>query len=99
MIWLVSVEAQVRSLAQCSALRIWHCCSCGVGPRKGFDHWPGNFNMPWCSQKRKKERERMKKDLVLEGEGIARWVGEREGGLIREVKKTEFKDGSVKRKS
>lgn len=41
----------------------------------------------------------MKKDLVLEGEGIARWVGEREGGLIREVKKTEFKDGSVKRKS
>ena len=41
MIWLVSVEAQVCSPAQCSGLRIRRCCSCGTGCSSGSDSIPG----------------------------------------------------------
>ena len=37
MICLVSMEMLVQYLAQCSGLRIQHCCSCSVGHSSGLD--------------------------------------------------------------
>ena len=34
---LVSMRMRVQSLASISGLRIWHCCSCGVGCRCSLD--------------------------------------------------------------
>ena len=31
------MRTQVQSLASLSGLRIWHCCGCGVGCRRGSD--------------------------------------------------------------
>ena len=41
----------------CSGLRIWHCCSCGVGCRCSLDLIPGleTSICCWCSQRRKKK--------------------------------------------
>ena len=38
----VTAEAQVRSLTQHNRLRIWHCCSCGIGHIYGSDLIPSH---------------------------------------------------------
>ena len=54
MIWLVSVEALVRSRAQHRWLRSW-CCSCCVvtAPAQKFNPWPKNFHILWVQVKKK----------------------------------------------
>ena len=66
---LGSAEAQVRSLALHSELRIWHCHSCGLGHDCGSDLIPGQ-GTPYAirsqkRQKKKKERERETKHTKL----------------------------------
>ena len=39
--YLGSAGTQGRSLAWYSGLRIWHCCSCGLGPDCGLGLIPG----------------------------------------------------------
>ena len=41
MIWLVSVEAPLWSLARRNGLRIWCCCSCSTSRSSGSDSIPG----------------------------------------------------------
>ena len=58
MIWLVSVEVRVQSLAWHSRLRIQHCHSCGVGRSSSLDSVPG-LGTSICyrgGQKRKKKK-------------------------------------------
>ena len=70
MIQLVSLQGLVQSLAQCSALRLWRCCSCWHRSqlRLRFDSWPGNFHMlrVWPKiEKKKKERKKERKPFKL----------------------------------
>ena len=55
MIWPVSVEAPVWSLAQQSGLRIWRCGSCAGGGSSGSDLIPGpGTSICWkCGLKKK----------------------------------------------
>ena len=48
-----STETQVRSLAQHSRLRVWHCCSWGVGRNYGQDLIP-DPHAPYTSEEKKK---------------------------------------------
>ena len=51
---IVSVETQVQSLAQCSVLRIWCCCSCDISCSCSLDLIPAqNFHMPWVQLRKK----------------------------------------------
>ena len=52
---------KVRSLAPHSRLRIWHCCSCGIGCNNGLDPIPGP-GTPYASGQPKK-REKKKKNF------------------------------------
>ena len=56
MIWLVSVEAPVQSLAWCSGLGIQHCCSYSVCHSSGLVSVPGPATSMChgCGHKRKK---------------------------------------------
>ena len=53
-VWLVSVEAQVQSLARCNGLRI-RCC-CNLQLQLGFYPWPRNFHMLWVGSEKKKKK-------------------------------------------
>ena len=64
MIWLVSVEVPIQSLVQCSGLRIWHCCSCGIGHSSGSDLTPG-LRTPYALGAAKKEKRKKKVPLAL----------------------------------
>ena len=58
MIWLVSMEVLVLSPAHCSGVRIWHCCSWGLGCNCGLDSIPGlGTCVYWCVAEKKIEYE------------------------------------------
>ena len=67
MIWLVSVEVLVQSLAQHCGLRIqlWHRSQ----TRLRFDPWHGNFYMSQKHLKKKKKKER-NLAVILAGGGM-----------------------------
>ena len=57
-IQLVFVEVLVWSLACHSGLRIWHCCSCGVGCSSSSDSIPGlgiSIHHGWGPKREKKK--------------------------------------------
>ena len=56
---LGSTGTQVRSLAQHSGLRIWHCCSCGLGLKLQLrsDPWPGNPYVEGQPKKKNKTKQ------------------------------------------
>ena len=60
MIQLVSVALRVRSLAWCSGLRIWHCCSCDIGCRCDSHLIPGPGTSICCRCGRERRGEKWK---------------------------------------
>ena len=83
-----SAGTQVRSPAQHSGLRIWRCCSLGLGrdcssdliPGPGTPYAAGWPNMKKIKKRRKKERKRKRKEKK-EVKGVAqslildKWLG------------------------
>ena len=63
---LGSTGTQVQSPAQHSRLRIWHCCSCGLGQNCSLDLMPGP-GTPCATMrpKKEKEKEREREKLVI----------------------------------
>ena len=62
-VWLVSVEAQVQSLARCNGLRIQCCCNLQL--QLGFYPWPRNFHMLWVGSEKKKKKKTSLTLLVI----------------------------------
>ena len=52
---LGSTRTQVQSLVWHSGLRIWHCCTCGLGHNFGSDLIPG-LGTPYASGQPKKRK-------------------------------------------
>ena len=65
MIWLVSVETQVRSLAQVSGLRIRRFHSCGTGCSCGSDLTPGPGTSIYHGYRQKKRKTILFKDAYV----------------------------------
>ena len=60
---LCSARTQVQSLAQNNGLRIWYCCTCGIGPNYNSVLISGQ-GIPYDtrrSKEKKKKKERKKK--------------------------------------
>ena len=58
---LCSAGTQVQSLVQHGGLRIWPCCSYGVGHHSGLDLIPG-LGIPYAVEQPKKEKKKKKKE-------------------------------------